>query len=276
MHALASIAVQAVARSERRATVRRVSDALMALSPRLQDHWHALWSAPAHAFALDAIPHSACSLCMRALDTALQDVELKLALPVALRDAARRRQLSFIGGRLCAERAIALHGASDAVVGQGSAGEPLWPATLTGSITHTDISAHAVVLEGEQCDGVGIDSEPVGATGDAILAVCCTAAERRTWFGSTADPLRATLLFSAKEAFYKAIYPTVRRFVDFTEVEVVAWDTARDELALQPTAGGPLAGILPRAHARYRLDPSAVPCVHTTVVFHSRSLTSSS
>jgi enterobactin synthetase component D len=269
-------AMPAATRSERRVSARRVSDSLMALFPSLRDHWHALWSAPAHVFALDEIPHSAFSLCMRGLDAALQGVTLAPALPAALRDAARRRQLSFIGGRLCAERALALHGASDDIVGQGSVGEPLWPGTLRGSITHTDTSAHAVVLDGEQCTGIGIDSELVGATSTEIVAVCCTAVERRIWFGSTQDQLRATLIFSAKEAFYKAVYPTVRSFVDFTDVEVVAWDTARGELSLQPVAGGPLIGILPHAQARYRLDLSAVPCVHTVVVLHSTSFTSCS
>ncbi len=268
MHASDPIVVPAAA-VRPRTTVRRVSDALVTWFPRLQDRWHELWRAPAHVFALDAIAHSACSLSLRALDAALQGVTLAPALPKTMRNAARRRQLSFIGGRLCAERALAQHGASDAVVGQGSAGEPLWPATLRGSITHTDTSAHAVVLAGEQWSGIGIDSELVAATGDEIVAVCCTATERRSWFGSVPDPLRATLLFSAKEAYYKAVYPSVRGFVDFTEVEVRSWDTARGELALYPVADGPLAGMLPRADARYRLDLSATPCVHAAVVLHS-------
>lgn len=276
MHASTPLAVPASAWNGRHDSVLRVSDAIMACSPRLRRNWEALWRAPAHAFALDEVPHSACSLCMQAIDAALQGVTLVPALPPALRGAARRRQLSFIGGRLCAERALDLKGASDAVVRQGSDGEPLWPTALRGSITHTENSAHAVVLSFEQCGGIGIDSERVGATGDEIVAMCCTPTERRTWFGSAADPLRATLLFSAKEAYYKAVYPVVRRFVDFAEVEIDAWDTARGELALHPVSGGSLVGALPRAHARYRLDSEVASCVHVVVVLHSTPFTSCS
>jgi len=40
-----------------------------------------------------------------------------------------------------------------------------------------------------------------------------------------AKPRRA----NAKEAFYKAVYPTAQRVIDFTEVEVVYWGWAPTE-----------------------------------------------
>ena len=47
--------------------------------------------------------------------------------------------------------------------------------------------------------------------------------------------MSASLRFSAKEAFYKAIYPLVRRFVGFQEVEIEL-QTARGEFEVRVVA----------------------------------------
>lgn len=83
--------------------------------------------------------------------------------------------------------------------------------------------------------------------------------------------LVATLLFSLKESFYKAIHPTVNRFVDFDEVEVVSWDASRSQVRFRPASGSDLAPFADGARAIYRVGDGPMPSVHTAVLIFSRS-----
>ena len=164
-------------------------------------------------------------------------------VPPALQRASASRQLGHLGGRLCAEAAMAAASGRRVGIGIGESGAPLWPADLVGSISHTRGGAWACVGLRPAWSMVGIDSELL-ADADAVRSIvelCCTAEERRRWFPQAPDPLLATLLFSAKESVYKAIHPVVRRFVEFDEVELVALDAGRTALRLRPVPGGPLA-----------------------------------
>ena len=164
-------------------------------------------------------------------------------VPPALQRASASRQLGHLGGRLCAEAAMAAASGRRVGIGIGESGAPLWPADLVGSISHTRGGAWACVGPRPAWSMVGIDSELL-ADADAVRSIvelCCTAEERRRWFPQAPDPLLATLLFSAKESVYKAIHPLVRRFVEFDEVELVALDAGRGALRLRPVPGGSLA-----------------------------------
>lgn len=246
-------------------SVRRLGDALRAQSSCPDRAWDALWRTSAHAFALTPANSAATTLDLGALETALLKTDFKPLLPTALAGAVRRRQLSYLGGRLCAERALAQIDRNAAGPERGADGEPLWPVAMRGSITHTEEYAHAVALEAQQCSGIGIDSERIVASAREIIAFCCTPFERRTWFAGADEPLRATVLFSAKESFYKAIYPIVKRFVDFDEIEVVSWDDARAEIVMQPTVTSDWSSI-DCVRARYQIDVSGLASVHTAVL----------
>jgi enterobactin synthetase component D len=171
---------------------------------------------------------------------------------------ARRRLDGFVAGRLCAGQALRRLGIAEAVAA-GEAGQPLWPAGITGSITHTADVAYAAVrpghvaLDHDHDLDLGIDSEPVaaGEAREAIERLCLTPHERDALLGGVVGALDATVLFCAKEALYKAIHRRVRRYVDFTEVQAVAVDRARGEVHLRacdPAGAG--AGI-PSATVRY-------------------------
>jgi enterobactin synthetase component D len=170
----------------------------------------------------------------------------------------RARQVGFVGGRLCAEQALALLGLPACGVPRGDAGEPLWPHGIAGSITHTDVAAHALVLRGAGCAGVGIDSQAVvdAQAGADVASLCCSPAERAAWLHGTDALLRTTVLFAAKEAFYKAAFPIVRRFIDFDEAEAVRWDAANGTVTLRADAR--LAPARPEFVAHYRVEAAVV------------------
>ena len=112
---------------------------------------------------------------------------------------------------------------------------------------------------------MGIDSEVIvdEAGCPAIEQLCCTEQERVTWVHADNRSLAVTLIFSAKEAYYKAIFPIARRYVDFHEVEVTGIDWRRGELSLKPIPERSLAAQVPPALCRFRVDNEMV---HTSVV----------
>ena len=127
--------------------------------------------------------------------------------------AKRRREVAF--GRACARQAL---GRSIAIP-HGAGGAPQWPEGMVGSITHTDDEAAAMVAERGVYAGLGIDLESLAhaARTEDLLATVATDAER-----ARADPTLpfAALMFSAKEAVYKCLYPRCGQFLEFHDVEL--------------------------------------------------------
>jgi enterobactin synthetase component D len=175
---------------------------------------------------------------------AILDVARVEGLPADIAASVPRRRLSFVAGRLCAEHALRRLGMGGAI-GRGAGREPLWPAGVLGTITHTDATACALVAPAARAGradvryGLGIDSQTIvdEAGLGAVLSVCCTPAERGPLldgFAAGERGLVGTIVFALKEAFYKAVHPTVGRFVDFDELEVRAIDLAAGVATLEP------------------------------------------
>ena len=165
------------------------------------------------------------------------DPLLFLAPLKELRHCARSRQLSFVAGRLCAMEALRQLGISQFQVARGDSGEPLWPSGVIGTITHSvDFACAAVTMRAPGTSGLGIDSEKIiddVALRD-IASVCLTDSERAQLPNANDAELHATVAFSLKESFYKAIHPMVRRFVDYQELEVDEIDLKHGYAMLRP------------------------------------------
>jgi 4'-phosphopantetheinyl transferase EntD len=88
-----------------------------------------------------------------------------------------------------------------------------------GSICHCAGYCGAVVARRATCAGIGFDAEGWGRVRQELWPRIATPTER-AWLGSQrAEGERwATVLFSAKEAFYKAQYPQSRRSLGFHSV----------------------------------------------------------
>jgi 4'-phosphopantetheinyl transferase EntD len=132
--------------------------------------------------------------------------------------SAPKRRRDFALGRACARAALAGLGHGEAVIAKGDDGAPLWPSGIAGSITHTDGYAAALVGESGRFVGIGIDAERIGGVTTDLWPRLFTSAEQER-LRAEADPLRAaTLLFSAKEASYKAW--ALKGALAFREIDV--------------------------------------------------------
>ncbi|WP_070357202.1 4'-phosphopantetheinyl transferase [Duganella sp. HH105] len=177
-------------------------------------------------------------LCL--LEYALEDFSVEafrqagLLLPPSISHSVPKRQAEYFHGRLAARIALRAAGAIDADVLTGTQREPVWPAGMTGSITHQGPYAGAAVMPASAVNGIGIDIEapiPDDAR-EAVEQLAVTASEldalRR--LSPLSDPVLLALAFSGKESFYKALFYRVGRFFGFEAVQLTGLDMARGEL----------------------------------------------
>ena len=107
------------------------------------------------------------------------------------------------------------------VVGKNADRSPRWPTGYVGSISHS--RNWIVAAAAQACDfaSIGIDSEPITTPEQAALLKQDIGHATEWQLLERMDlslPVAFTLLFSAKEAFYKCWYPLKQRFLDFTDV----------------------------------------------------------
>ncbi|MBX3707412.1 MAG: 4'-phosphopantetheinyl transferase superfamily protein [Pseudomonadales bacterium] len=141
----------------------------------------------------------------------------------AIARAVDRRVHEFSTGRLLARQAMIRLGMPDAPIPRAADRSPVWPAACQGSITHAGGHVLAAVTRRESLCGLGVDLEEAHRVTAELHAKLFTPTERARLLdpapGATATR-RAALLFSAKEAVYKAVHPSVGVFIGFQEVEV--------------------------------------------------------
>jgi len=152
--------------------------------------------------------------------------------------AVPKRIQEFAAGRQCARRALAELGRVDVPIPVAHDRQPVWPSGVVGSITHTAGLCAAVVAESSRLAAVGVDTELCGAVKPELWQTICVADES-AWIRALPAGERAaavTLLFSAKEAFYKCQYPLVRERLGFSDlsVMVLAWGQGHGAFSVRP------------------------------------------
>jgi 4'-phosphopantetheinyl transferase EntD len=168
---------------------------------------------------------------------------------VAIRHAVARRRHEFIAGRVLARAAMVGLGAQPQCVPAGPDRSPAWPPGIVGSITHSVSWCAVAVARADEVGSIGIDIEEAGAVGPELWPTVCTAAELE-WLATLPEQDRAgaaTILFSAKEAVFKAQYPLTGRMLDHQQVGIrVAADRRHfvAEVAKGPKIGGVANGKL--------------------------------
>src|ERR1700731_4844810 len=151
-------------------------------------------------------------------------------LPQALRYATQKRQREFLAGRWCAEEALQCLGASSTHVAMAEDRAPIWPDGVVGSITHTGDFAAAAVAWAADIAAVGIDSEQIidPATAREIADICMV--DETTLFRAAHGRSFCefcTLVFSAKEAVFKCLFPLTRKCLEFSDVRITSLDWNR-------------------------------------------------
>lgn len=171
-----------------------------------------------------------------------------IAVPASVARSVRKRQADFFHGRLasrCAMQSLGMAEHSD--IGIGAQRQPLWPEGVTGSISHTQGIAAAVVGCATEAKHIGIDLEYL-VTPEAASALNRLVVDRteRALLDSVfpgQSSLGLTITFSAKESFFKAAFPQVGQYFDFGAITLQEADTA--ERSLQFALTTRLTSLLP-------------------------------
>ena len=157
--------------------------------------------------------------------------------------AMPRRRAEYAAGRACARAALVRLDVKPAPILSGAGGEPVWPQGLVGSLTHCEGYAAAVAARAGTIAALGIDAEPNHALPTGVLADIATPDEQAGLARLPAGPgvHWDRLLFSAKEAAFKAWYPLNRVRLPFAAA-AVSVDPYRGTFGVQLASGGPPMG----------------------------------
>lgn len=164
---------------------------------------------------------------------------------------SNKRVTEFSTGRYCARRTLGPLGLAKHDILIGDNREPLWPNGVTGSISHCDNLVGAVTASTTKVKALGLDIEIIGKVGTEIWNLVFTYNEQEFLRGSNPQnsELYSTIIFSAKECFYKLQFPITRRYIDFKEVEI---SINGEELKLSFVEGfEDIAPILEKVRIKY-------------------------
>jgi 4'-phosphopantetheinyl transferase EntD len=217
-----------------------------------------------------------------------------VAEEAAIHGAVARRRDEFRSGRACARRALAELGCPPSSLPADPRRLPAWPAGFLGSISHGAGICVAQAARSDDFLGLGIDVEASDALDtDLVATISCPDEWPSIARGAASDRVAATLCFSAKEAVYKAYFPSTAAWLDFHDLRLeVQWSRRSFTATLlspdKPALGGRrswhghflLAGrslatavFVPRAakpKASARSAPTTVPSLFPRVGSRSR------
>ncbi len=140
-----------------------------------------------------------------------------------LRRAVASRRIEFGTARWCAREALAKLGLPPAPILPGLRGAPNWPTGVAGSMTHCAGYRAAAVAHSRDIAAIGIDAEPRGPLPDGVRDVIASQEEQLALTELAAAAPEAAwdkLLFSAKEATYKAWFPLTQRWLGFKDASI--------------------------------------------------------
>lgn len=148
-----------------------------------------------------------------------------------------KRQAEHLAGRVCAREALYRVTGVASVPAVGEDRAPQWPTQVSGSITHGQGWAAAVVAPTQQWRGLGLDVERLLSseraerlageilTPDELGRIAHLTPEQRAW--------QISLTFSLKESLFKALYPLVLKRFYFQDAELLGLDTEKGSARLR-------------------------------------------
>ncbi|MDH6134266.1 4'-phosphopantetheinyl transferase EntD [Kitasatospora sp. MAA4] len=154
----------------------------------------------------------------------LPQARLEPAEEAAIAQATESRRREYTTVRHCARTALGRLGVPYRPLLAGTGGAPSWPDGVVGSMTHCAGFRGAAVDLTRNLASLGIDAEPDEPLPHGVLERVALPGEHARVLALLAGRPRLAwdrLLFSAKEAVYKAWFPLTGRYLDFPEADIV-------------------------------------------------------
>lgn len=149
---------------------------------------------------------------------------LAIPAPEQLRQALHKRRAEYLASRFSVQQALATFGIDGFILTNSAARAPVWPAGLGGSLSHSRNRVCALLTR-DKDRLVGIDCEQVmaGTTAREMAEMIVNPAEQQRLMALDRPFHQAlTAVFSVKESLYKALWPYLGQFMEFSDADVVA------------------------------------------------------
>lgn len=137
--------------------------------------------------------------------------------------ALSERRHQFAAARACARRAMVRLGEPPRPIPAGATGAPKWPSGLVGSITHCRGYRAAALARSADLATLGIDAEPNLPLREGVLPLVASPKEKthlRNLSLRMSEVHMDRVLFSAKEAAYKAWFPLYGTRLGFKDADL--------------------------------------------------------
>jgi len=165
--------------------------------------------------------------------------DLNIERPLTIEKSTIKRQAEFLAGRYAAKLALEkcqYTSNTPLSIPIGKHREPIWPAGYIGSISHcTGIALCASALKNE-IHYLGIDIEPYIPEPLAVKIASQIHTDHEQHLlrkiGLSYSQI-TTLLYSAKESFFKAIYPRVGEYFGFESISLTAINMDENKLIFE-------------------------------------------
>lgn len=149
---------------------------------------------------------------------------LRLPAPLHLNNAVRKRRAEYLASRALVRHALCRLGGGPWILANDADRAPVWPAGISGSLSHSPQKIALLLAKTESGKLLGIDCEQVirADTAEAIQENIITLQEKRVLMQSGLPfPEALTVAFSLKESLYKALYPRLKKYMSFNQSEIV-------------------------------------------------------
>lgn len=134
-------------------------------------------------------------------------------------NAVKKRKVEFLNGRHHARKALAAIGKPCAGIGRLPSRAPNWPEGYVGSISHSKYFAGAIAARSSAFLSLGFDIEDKNRISKSLMQYILS--KRETWANTKS---KALIVFSIKEAFFKAYHPRAGEFLDKDDIVVIESD----------------------------------------------------
>ena len=164
--------------------------------------------------------------------------EFNIQAPERLKQWVIKRQAQFLAGRIAAKNALSCFSITAEKISISEHREPIWPKGIIGSISHSNHESIAVVQHQTRVDiGVGLDIQAIFEKSEytKLLPVILSRSDLAVYNKMERcfpKQYLATLIFSAKESFFKAVFSQVSQYFDFKDVSVQSIDLLSNHLTL--------------------------------------------
>lgn len=147
---------------------------------------------------------------------------LQISFPKTLLCAVPKRKAEFLAGRFVVKQAINMLDIEPLEISIGLHRAPQWPNGIVGSISHSGNKAFCFLSQFSSRVGIDYEEFISNKIAEEIKYSIISVEEEQLCSSSEYSFNQIlTMIFSAKESLFKALYPSVKRYFDFLDVRVL-------------------------------------------------------